>query len=74
MTIELTKQEQDAIRIFRALANKWPDTLWLFSASGSLHVMKCGKNGEHIHNQDGSVDHNYVVGTVDGISSSGGDW
>lgn len=39
MTRRLTKAEVDAITALQRLADKWPNTLKLFSWSGSLLVM-----------------------------------
>jgi len=60
--ITLTKEEQKAIKSLQRLANKWPDTLELFSWSGSLHVFK--KDDQ---------DYSLVVGSINGIDNGGGD-
>jgi len=48
MTAETTTDaEAKAIRTLKRLAKNWPSTLWLF-ASGDLHVMRTGKDGERV--------------------------
>ena len=56
---KLSKQERDAIAALKHLAEKWPDTLMLFSWSGSLCVV--------------SLDNGEVVAGIDGIPNDGGD-
>ena len=74
MDEELTKDEKAAISALRRLAKKWPKTLWLFSASGTLTVMRCDENGEHAHLDSFGVDPDYIVDTIIGIDNDGGDW
>lgn len=70
-----TKAELAWIKRFKALCKKAPKTLWLFSASGTLLVMKNPPDGNHMGsgtrgegvNQDNAID------TVD-IRNDGGDW
>lgn len=69
----LTDAEKSAIRSLKRLSKKWPDTLWLFSASGSLAVMRCDDNGDHAHVSGGSLDPAYLLETID-IPNDGGDW
>lgn len=72
----LTKEERNAIATLKRLAKRWPETLWLFSASGSLEVMKKKPDGLPAYIQTGngeSVDQAYVVATID-IENDGGDW
>lgn len=57
-----TKEEQRAINSLKRLAKKWPDTLRLFSWSGSLTVWKNADDGQPC-----------VVDYVSGISNDGGD-
>ena len=71
---ELTKEETNAIASLRRLANRWPDGLWLFSASGALCVMRAGENGEHVMTDDGGVDPDYIITQILGIDNDGGDW
>ena len=54
-----TKVEQKAISRLQKLAKDWPDTLQLFSWSGSLHIVRLS-DGE-------------IVDTVSGIPNDGGD-
>jgi hypothetical protein len=69
----LTPEERRAIRTLRRLAKTWPDTLWLYSASGSLQVMQTGPDGEHVKTSRLGVDQDFVITTI-GIPNDGGDW
>jgi len=71
---DLTKQETNAIAALRMLAGRWPRTMWLFSASGTLYVMRCGENGEHVMTRGGGVDPDYIVTHIMDIDNDGGDW
>jgi hypothetical protein len=71
--IILNDAEKRAIRTLHRLATSWPQSLWLFSASGTLCVMKAGPGGEHIHTADDGVDPDYVIDSID-IDNDGGDW
>lgn len=73
MTDTLTAQEEKAIADLKAIARRWPKSLWLFSANGSLCVMRAGPNGEHVRTPDGGIDPQYEVDQIE-ISNSGGDW
>jgi len=72
--IQLTVTEHDAIRQLQALAQAWPSSLWLFSASGSLHVMRKVNGKRMMNKHDGGIDADYVVETIKGIDNDGGDW
>lgn len=75
----LTPEERRAVRALERVAKKWPASLWLFSASGRLHVMKCKSDGSRAFLpgsyaiDDGGVDPAYDVCTVH-IPNDGGDW
>ena len=77
--VDLTDEEHKAIESFERLAKKWPSTLWLFSASGSLCVMKYKEDGQRATVRSGAirdspgVDPEYVVATIL-IDNDGGDW
>ena len=73
MEIEPTDEEQRAIKSLKLIAKKWPKTLWLFSASGSLCVMRYGPDGERVHDNGGYIDKNYILDDID-IPNDGGDW
>jgi hypothetical protein len=60
---ELTKEEASAIRSLERLAKKWPQTLHLFSWSGSLVVMDAAM----VPSEDA------VFTTIMGIPNDGGD-
>lgn len=74
--MKTTKQEDDAIRSLQAVARIWPKSLWLFSASGSLHVMRKSEGkramegGVRIKN---GYDTSAVVTAIE-IENDGGDW
>jgi hypothetical protein len=74
--IPLTNEENKAIRALKKLEAIWPRSLWLFSASGSLCVMKKNADGEQAFREtargDG-VDQAFIVATID-IENDGGDW
>lgn len=71
--VDLTTEEVAAMKALQAIAKKWPKSLWLFSASGSLEVMRCGEDGERVHISDTGIDPDYVVGSIN-IPNDGGDW
>ena len=77
--VNLKEEEKSAISRLTRLSKVWPDSLWLFSASGSLCVMKKDENNNQVRNpllnngQGGGVDNNYTVATID-IENDGGDW
>lgn len=68
-----TAQETKAIAGLKTLAKRWPKSLWLFSASGTLCVMQRGPDGERAHTSAGGVDEAYVLATIN-IPNDGGDW
>ena len=70
---ELTREERLAIAALHRLAKHWPKALWLFSASGGLHVMKVGLDGERVYLPTEGVDPDYCVASVD-LPNDGGDW
>ena len=77
VNIHLSPEEEKAISSLRRVAKKWPKSLWLFSASGSLCVMRSGPDGEHVHVRGGQgegMDKDYIVETIQNISNDGGDW
>lgn len=74
-----TREEQKAIDSLNRIGKKWPKTLWLFSASGTLCVMRKGENGEQVTTDigkhgGGGMDQDYVLATIPGIQNDGGDW
>lgn len=71
--LSLTTEEKAAIRTLERLAKRWPKTLWLYSASGSLHVMRCGPQGEHVETPMGGSDPTYRITKIN-IPNDGGDW
>jgi hypothetical protein len=77
MKLELTEEEKRAIKALERLEKIWPDSLWLYSASGTLWIMKKGhdKIGHFypIYNKNGSVDSDYLIKSIN-IDNDGGDW
>lgn len=73
--IELTAEEEKAIRALKRLEKTWPKTLWLFSNGVNISVMRCGNNGEHVMYEEssGGVHKDYIVDTVC-INNDGGGW
>lgn len=71
---EPTPEEKRAIATLKRLAKRWPKSLWLFSASGTLCVMRALPDGDFAHTRDDGVDPNYVLETITGIPNDGGDW
>lgn len=80
MSQNLTDDEVRAIASLKRLAKRWPKSLWLFSASGTLHVMR-KVDGAPVYRMSRNtvgapiegVDQAYSVATVD-IENDGGDW
>lgn len=74
--VEATPAEERAIKSLQRLAKKWPASLWLFSASGTLCVMQLGANGERQKGGEGAhdgMDAAYCLATIK-IPNDGGDW
>ncbi len=71
--LEPTKKEAAAIAELKRLAKRWPKSLWLFSASGTLHVMRCAEDGTIATLPTYGVDPDYSLATV-AIPNDGGDW
>jgi hypothetical protein len=60
--ITITPEEAAAIRSLKRLAKNWPNSLRLFSWSGSLHVLK--RNSNDIYAS---------IATISNIPNDGGD-
>lgn len=78
--IECTPEENKLIDSLKRLAKKWEkygNRLWLYSASGSLHVMMHGDTEDNptpeFTKLNGSNIDNSIT-TIDGIKNDGGDW
>lgn len=71
--MEITQEEKKAINALKRIAKVWPDSLWLFSASGSLCVMKTDENGHEVRFESGGVDPDYIIDNIN-IPNDGGDW
>jgi len=70
--IVLNLQERQAIKALKIAARNWPKSLWLFSASGTLCVMK-KVDGKRMETRDGGFDQDYIADEI-GIENDGGDW
>lgn len=80
---QLTKHEESCVRALKRLAKKWDgekNRLWLFSASGKLHVMMeedetnpVAETIENVGYADGCVNPRNRVCGID-IPNDGGDW
>lgn len=76
MNIETTDDERRAIATLNRLAKRWPKSLWLFSASGILCVMRTRQGGQRASggdNAEDGYDPDYCCATID-IPNDGGDW
>ena len=73
MEMDLAHEEKRAIAALKRVAKKWPGSLWLYSASGTLNVMKKKEDGERAITSIGGVNSDYIVTSID-ISNDGGDW
>lgn len=72
----VTKAEQKWIDELQKVCSKAPKSLWLFSASSTLCVMKSPADGEENGcGDDGcGVNPENIVGYIRGIRNDGGDW
>lgn len=70
---ELTKEERKAISQLEKLAEIWPSSLWLFSGSGQLCVMRKSDDGKKATTTYGGFDQDYLITMID-IDNDGGDW
>jgi hypothetical protein len=66
---ELSQDEMSAILALQRLAKKWPRSLTLFSAAGSLVVLPTGLD----KGPDGRLSEDDVLARIDGIPNDGGD-
>ena len=71
--IGLNQDEKATIRALKRIASRWPSSLWLFSASGRLCVMKKDDNNEIVMTSAGGVDPSRIVCNIE-IENDGGDW
>lgn len=65
--------EREAVKKLMALARQWPETLWLFSASGTLNVMRKNSDGQKAVTPGGGIDQDYCIAEIP-IENDGGDW
>ena len=70
---DLTADELKAIAALQRVAKTWPKSLWLFSASGSLNVMKKNAAGDMAETAYGGFDQEFSVAKIN-IQNDGGDW
>lgn len=65
-----------AVAALKRLAKRWPKTLWLFSASGTLCVMEKTSDGQVAMTEESNssfVDPDFCIAEID-IENDGGDW
>lgn len=78
--VELTPKQCECVNELKKLARKWKRDsggLWLFSGSGTLHVMLKGdteQNPEPEKSPTGGVNPDNSVTIIQGIINDGGDW
>lgn len=72
--VDLTPEEKRAISRLKSLAKVWPKSLWLFSASGTLLIMRYGENGIEVMTDSGVFDHEYALSECIDIPNDGGDF
>ena len=72
--MKLNEDEKRVIRMLKNIGTIWPESLWLFSASGRLHVMKKDENNERVYKSHEGVDSAYSVDVIEDIENDGGDW
>lgn len=78
--VELTKKQSECVAALERLAKKWRKDgkgLWLYSASGSLHVMLDGDTAQNPEPEEATlrgVNPNNSVVIISGIPNDGGDW
>lgn len=70
MPRQLTKKE--IIKRLKSLELRWNNKYWLYSASGDLHLMKIGKDGNRI--MDGTGFSQKAIVEDFNIPCDGGDW
>lgn len=68
----LTPEEKKAIQALKELELDWPESLWLFSASGEFYVMR-KKDGQKVIAKSGGMDQDYIVARIE-IENDRGDW
>ena len=61
------------VRRLRQIERDWPEGYWLFSASGSLNLMREKPEGRATRAR-GGMDQTDIVETFSGIPNDGGDW
>lgn len=71
--MKLTKKEDKAISALEKVSKNWPKSLWLYSASGTLWVMRYNDKGKTAILSNGSVDPDYCITSIS-IDNDGGDW
>lgn len=71
--MKLNNEERKAVATLQRLSKKWPKSLWLFSGSGSLCVMKKNDKGERALSDTDGMCPEHVVAKID-IENDGGDW
>jgi len=73
LVMEITKEEKKAIATLKRLEKNWPKTIWLFATGNAINIIKCGENGSHIEDKNGTMDQKYIIDSVN-INNDGGDF
>lgn len=60
--LELTDEEEKAVRSLKRLARRWPDSLLVFCGGTGMSIRKGGTGAQ------------YEVASIDGIPCDGGGW
>ena len=69
-----TPEEKRAIASLKRVANKWPDSLWIFASDQGLTVMRNNDEGKHATLGVGKgMNPDYILDFIR-IDAEGGDW
>ena len=66
--------EKQIIKALDRLNGDWPDDLFLFSQSGTLHLMRKGEDGNPVVLGSGVYDQEMIVKSWYDIENDGGDF
>lgn len=69
------QKEKQLVRALKRLEKMWDNkTHWIFSANGSLWLMRKDENGKRVVASNGGMDSRYCVQSFNKIENDGGDW
>ena len=69
-----TPIEKRIIRALMRLDKIWPKELWLYSANGTLNLMRKHPDGSKTKKGEEQFDHELVIERFPRIENDGGDW